>query len=142
MRSQRLSETAPKERVSIRGEQPKGFMQRMVDPDERAYALSGLRAMLELDGHAVETAADGETGLALLLAQSGPEVAVVDIGLPGISGYELAQRARAGGYGGHLIALTGYGQGRDLRRSMDAGFDAHLVKPVDAEKLRQQLAVA
>ena len=108
--------------------------------DDNADALSGLRSLLELDGHAVRTASDGKAGLDLLLSDR-PDVAVVDIGLPGFSGYEVAQRARAAGYTGALVALTGYGQDRDLKTSLAAGFDAHLVKPVDPEELRHVLAI-
>jgi signal transduction histidine kinase len=109
--------------------------------DDNTDALSGLRSMLELDGHAVQTAADGEAGLALLLRQS-PEIAIVDIGLPGIDGYEVARRSRAEGFRGRLIALSGYGQAQDLQRSRAAGFDAHLVKPVEPAQLQRILAGA
>ena len=65
-----------------------------------------------------------------------PDVAVVDIGLPGVSGYEVAARVRTAlGSTVRLIALTGYGQAEDRRRSHVAGFDAHLVKPVGVEDL-------
>ena len=93
-----------------------------------------MRAMLELAGHAVQTAADGPAGLAMLIGDA-PDVAIVDIGLPGIDGYEVARRSRAAGYRGRLIALSGYGQPRDLQRSLSEGFDAHLVKPVDPDQL-------
>ena len=112
---------------------------RVLVVDDNADALSGLRSLLELDGHVVRTAGDGEAGLALLLNER-PDVAVVDIGLPGFNGYEVARRARAAGYDGELIALTGYGQIRDLESSLAAGFDAHLVKPVDPEALREILS--
>jgi DNA-binding response OmpR family regulator len=95
--------------------------------------------MLELDGHTVRTAIDGATGLAML-TQAPPEAAIVDIGLPGIDGYEVARQSRAAGYGGLLIALSGYGQERDIRHSSDAGFDAYLIKPVDATALMRLLA--
>jgi CheY-like chemotaxis protein len=107
--------------------------------EDNADALCGLRSMLELDGHAVQTAADGEAGLVLLLRQA-PEIAIVDIGLPGIDGYEVARRSRAEGYRGRLIALSGYGRAEDLRRSAAAGFEAHLVKPVLPEELQRILA--
>jgi signal transduction histidine kinase len=107
--------------------------------DDNPDALAGLRSMLELAGHAVLTASDGPAGLAMLLADA-PALAVVDIGLPGIDGYEVARRSRAAGYRGRLIALSGYGQGRDAQRSIDEGFDAHLVKPVDPELLMGLLA--
>ena len=105
------------------------------DPD----VLDGLRSMLELDGHTVVTATDGNTGLALF-DPARPDAAVVDIGLPGMNGYELARCARAAGYSGLLIALSGYGQEGDARRALAAGFDVHMVKPVDARELARLLA--
>jgi CheY-like chemotaxis protein len=64
---------------------------------------------------------------------------VVDIGLPGMNGFDVAKRSRAEGYAGMLVALTGYGQGTDIKRALQSGFDAHLVKPLDAERLRRLL---
>ena len=106
--------------------------------DDNPDVLDGLRSMLELDGHTVQTAADGDTGLAMF-ERVQPDAAVIDIGLPGIDGYELARRTRAAGYSGMLIALSGYGQEGDVQRALAAGFDAHMVKPVDAGKLSQLL---
>ncbi len=97
-----------------------------------------MQAMLELDGHGVATAADGSTGLAQLLAQR-PDAAIVDIGLPGLDGFEVARRARAGGYAGRMVAVTGYGQAHSRRDALKAGFDAYLVKPVDAAQWRAAL---
>ncbi|NMM77739.1 hypothetical protein B2J89_13730 [Acidovorax sp. SRB_24] len=97
-----------------------------------------MQAMLELDGHGVATAADGRTGLAQLLAQR-PDAAIVDIGLPGLDGFEVARRARAGGYAGRMVAVTGYGQAHSRRDALKAGFDAYLVKPVDAAQWRAAL---
>jgi signal transduction histidine kinase len=116
-----------------------GGCSRVAVIEDNADALCGLRSMLELDGHAVQTAVDGETGLALLLRQA-PDIAIVDIGLPGIDGYELARRSRAEGYRGRLIALSGYGRSEDFQRSAAAGFEAHLVKPVVPEQLQRLLA--
>jgi CheY-like chemotaxis protein len=75
-------------------------------------------------------------------AQSRPDVALIDIGLPDVDGYEVARQLRAapGGRGIGLIAITGYGQAEDQRRAYEAGFDAHLTKPVAPERLRQVLA--
>jgi DNA-binding response OmpR family regulator len=101
--------------------------------------LAALRSKLEMDGHAVSTAADGLEGLAQLLKLR-PEVSIVDIGLPGLTGFELARRARAAGYGGRMIAVSGYGQARDEREALMAGFDAYLVKPVDRNQLRASLS--
>jgi signal transduction histidine kinase/CheY-like chemotaxis protein len=98
-----------------------------------------LRTMLEMWGHQVEVAADGQQGLDQALALR-PEVALVDIGLPLLDGYELARRVRAAlGREIFLIALTGYGQPHDYRRAFEAGFDAHLVKPAEPEELHELL---
>jgi signal transduction histidine kinase/CheY-like chemotaxis protein len=89
-------------------------------------------------GHSVTCAADGPSGLEALLA-SGPDVAFVDVGLPGFDGYEVARRARAAGSRSRLVALTGYGQSTDKQRAVEAGFDEHLVKPVLDDDLRGSL---
>ena len=107
--------------------------------EDNADARETLRRLLELQGHRVRVAAEGNTALETLRAAP-PEVALIDIGLPGIDGYEIARRVRAGG-GSRilLIALTGYGLTEDRRRTAEAGFDLHLVKPVDYEKLDEAL---
>jgi PAS domain S-box-containing protein len=94
--------------------------------DSRDMARHGL----ELLGQSVTTAADGETGMALALSES-PDAVFVDIGLPGLDGYEVGRRLREA-LGGRvlLVALTGYGRVDDRRKVREAGFDAHLVKPV------------
>jgi CheY-like chemotaxis protein len=89
-----------------------------------------MRHGLELLGQSVTTAADGETGIALALSES-PDAIFVDIGLPGLDGYEVGRRLReALGNPVLLVALTGYGRVDDRRKVREAGFDAHLVKPV------------
>jgi two-component system, sensor histidine kinase len=99
-----------------------------------------LRRVLELDGHEVREAGDGPQGIEVALAAR-PEVIIVDIGLPGLDGFEVARRLRAAlGKDPLLIALTGYGQPEDRRLSRDAGFDVHLVKPVSPEQLAAALA--
>jgi signal transduction histidine kinase/CheY-like chemotaxis protein len=96
-----------------------------------------LRRILELDGHRVEGARDGPEGVELALATA-PEVAFIDIRLPGIDGHEVARRIRAAlGSRVLLVALTA--QEQDRRRSSEAGFDAHLVKPVSYEDLTRVL---
>jgi CheY-like chemotaxis protein len=107
------------------------------NPDARRM----LRLMLELDGHDVHEAEDGISGLAQALHLR-PEVAIVDIGLPGLDGCELARRLRAtdAGRGMLLVAVSGYGQPEDQTLSREAGFDAHLVKPVDPDVLSRALA--
>jgi signal transduction histidine kinase/CheY-like chemotaxis protein len=109
----------------------------LVDDDDNVR--KALRRMLELDGHRVEVARDGPEGVGLALA-SAPEVAFIDISLPGIDGYEVARRIRAAlGSRVLLVAFTAYGQERDRRRSIAAGFDAHLVKPASDEELTRVL---
>ena len=106
------------------------------DPDNRKM----LRDLLELSGHQVEVAEDGVGGVEGAKAMQ-PDVAVVDIGLPGMDGYEVARRIRRDLGGAiRLIALTGYGQPEDRRRAAAAGFDAYLVKPVFADQLARALA--
>jgi signal transduction histidine kinase/CheY-like chemotaxis protein len=97
-----------------------------------------LRALLEAMGHEVHEAADGEAGVAAALRVR-PQIAVVDIGLPRVDGYEVARRLRAMTPGTGLVALTGYGREEDERRARAAGFDAHLLKPIDAERLKEAL---
>ena len=95
-----------------------------------------LRYLLEHAGHEVHEAADGPSGVEAILKVR-PDIALVDVGLPGLDGYEVARRIRADAAGGkvRLVALTGYGLPEDHRRSQEAGFDAHLVKPVDPASL-------
>jgi signal transduction histidine kinase len=101
-----------------------------------------LRTMLEIEGHDVQVAADGPGGVEAAVAAR-PDVAFIDIGLPGFDGYEVGRRVRDRlGRSVRLIALTGYGQAEDRNRSRDAGFDAHLVKPVSAEQLHDALAAS
>ncbi len=108
--------------------------------EDNADAREALGALLALGGHRVELAPDGVAGLDAALA-SRPDVALVDLGLPGLDGYELARRVRAAGARGmRLIALTGYGQPDDVRRARDAGFDVHLTKPVDPDELAAVIA--
>jgi CheY-like chemotaxis protein len=107
--------------------------------EDNGDVLAALRSKLELDGHSVSTAVDGIEGLSRLLRQK-PEVSIVDIGLPGLTGFELARHARAAGYAGRMIALSGYGAERDAQEALVAGFDAYLIKPVDRNQLRASLS--
>ncbi|HEY6555905.1 MAG TPA: hybrid sensor histidine kinase/response regulator [Polyangiaceae bacterium] len=85
--------------------------------------------LLQTSGHDVLAAENGPEGLEKILTFA-PEVAFVDIGLPGFDGFELARRARASGCKARLIAVTGYGQAEDKQRAADSGFDEHMTKPV------------
>jgi len=110
----------------------------LVDDNEDARLL--LADVLEAFGHRVKAAADGPEALALLEVFK-PDVAILDIGLPGMDGYELATRIRdmPRHQNLRLLALTGYGQPDDATRTRDAGFDVHLVKPIDVQRLLQHV---
>lgn len=100
-----------------------------------------LRRLLALDGHDVREAADGHAGLAALLSNP-PDVALIDVGLPGLSGYEVAAIARKNSALDRvrLVALTGYGRPEDRQAVLAAGFDEHLVKPVGPADLAHVLS--
>ncbi|MBE7367783.1 hybrid sensor histidine kinase/response regulator [Ramlibacter pallidus] len=109
---------------------PEGSHARVLLVDDNQDAADTAAALLQLSGYEVKVAYD--PGVALtLLDQFVPQVAVLDIGLPGMSGYELAQRVRAHRNGArcHLVALTGYGTAADIAKAGEAGFAQHLVKP-------------
>ena len=104
---------------------------RVLIVDDNVEAARTLGDLLALLGHDVTLAADGPTALAVS-ATAAPELVLIDIGLPGMDGYALAAALRAAGLErAALVAVTGYGRDEDLRRSSAAGFDHHLVKPVD-----------
>jgi PAS domain S-box-containing protein len=108
---------------------------RILVVDDSIDAAEMLAAALSLKGYNTRVAFDGPAALRIA-AEFRPAVVFLDIGLPVMDGYELARRLRAGGLDRcRLIALTGYGQEQDHARSREAGFDAHLVKPVDLERL-------
>ena len=109
--------------------------------EDNKDARETLKMLLELQGHRVHAAADGVEGLEAALHLR-PEVMLVDVGLPRLDGYELARRVRsAGGWAQRplMVAVTGYGQPEDRARALEAGFDAHLAKPVDAATLEEIL---
>jgi CheY-like chemotaxis protein len=109
--------------------------------EDNPDARETLRLLLELEGHRVAAADTGERGIALALEKPFT-VALIDIGLPDIDGYHVAQRIRSAPAGQRvvLVALTGYGQPEDVRRAREAGFDAHVVKPVDPDTLAKTLS--
>jgi signal transduction histidine kinase len=110
--------------------------------EDNEDARETLRRMLELDGHRVRVAADGVAGLEAMRAAV-PEIALIDVGLPRMDGYELARRIRrdiGGERRPYLVAVTGYGLPEDRARTREAGFDLHLVKPVEMAELDDVLA--
>jgi signal transduction histidine kinase len=125
------------------GEAPAPAVQprRILVVDDNRDSAHSLATLLRLFGNEVQAAHDGASALAAA-ERFRPEVAILDIGLPGMDGYELARRLRQlPGLGSlRLAALTGYGSEEDRRRSRDAGFDDHLVKPVEMESLQAFLA--
>jgi two-component system CheB/CheR fusion protein len=107
----------------------------LVVEDQKMTAMA-MAKMLELEGYEVQTAGDGPSALETSRSFL-PHAVFLDIGLPGMDGYEVARRLRAQPETQHIriIALSGYGQREDIRRSREAGCDGHLVKPADLEVL-------
>jgi len=114
---------------------------RILVVDDNVDGADMLATLLELSGHETATAYSGTEALSAAHALR-PEVAFLDIGLPGMDGYELARRLRSAPEHGQavLVALTGWGGEDDKRRSAEAGFDYHLTKPVDAAEVKALLA--
>jgi len=115
-----------------------GRGRRILIIEDDADSRESLRMQLASAGHDVYEAANGTEGLAAA-AHVKPEVVLLDLGLPGLDGYQVAQQLRAADGCPRLIAITGYGQPQDRARSIVAGFDHHLVKPFDAAELRRLL---
>jgi PAS domain S-box-containing protein len=111
--------------------------------DDNADAVESMALMLRLSGFQVVSAASGEQGL-VLAARHRPHAALIDVGMPGLNGYEVARRLRREAWGRDmmLIACTGWGQPEDRRRTQEAGFNHHLVKPCDPESVLRLLAEA
>jgi CheY-like chemotaxis protein len=121
---------------------PEAVMRRRIlVVDDNPDSAESLRLLLELLGADVRAVLDGFAALAALDTYH-PDVVLLDIGMPGMDGYQLAREARRRPVGRHvtLIALTGWGQEEDRRRSLEAGIDYHLVKPVDIAALERLLA--
>jgi signal transduction histidine kinase/CheY-like chemotaxis protein len=112
---------------------------RVLVVEDHDDARRSLQRLLQLWGHTVHVAEDGAAGVSLA-ASVRPDIALVDIGLPGLDGYEVARRIRAKlADAVRLVALTGYGQPEDEARARAAGFDVHLVKPVTAAHLARTI---
>src|SRR5688572_17353125 len=110
---------------------------RILVVDDNADAGESIAVFMRIEGHDVRTVTDAMQALGCFDAFA-PQVAIIDIGLPGMNGYELAAsiRASAGAAAPLMIALTGYGQAEDFDRSRDAGFDHHFVKPADLKTIQ------
>jgi two-component system, sensor histidine kinase len=115
-----------------------GPARRVLVVEDNEDAREMLRNLLHILGHEVHEACDGASGIEEA-RRVRPDAALIDIGLPGIDGYEVARRIRAEVPGARLVAVTGYGQPEDRERALAAGFDVHLVKPVDLDQLQRLL---
>ena len=115
---------------------PAASRRRVLVVDDNPDATETMSILLKLSGHEIEIAHDGDSALEAA-ERFKPQVILLDVGLPGMHGYEVAERLRSLPENENvvLVALTGYGQERDRVRAMEAGFDYHFVKPVDFEKL-------
>ena len=114
---------------------------RILVVDDNADAAQTLGMVLELSGHQVHLAHDGEQAVSKA-RDLAPEIALVDIGLPKLNGYGVAEAIRAESWGEKmlLIALTGWAQEEDKRRALAAGFNFHLTKPVDPDQVDELIA--
>ena len=117
-----------------RAEAPVRRARRVVIVEDSEDARLSLQKILEREGHTVHTAADGPSGFDAISSLQ-PDVALIDIGLPGIDGYRLAEQLRSTGQSIYLIALTGYGLAEDRHRAHASGFHAHLTKPPPMHRL-------
>lgn len=116
-------------------QEPRSGKLRVLVVEDNEDNRDALRLLVEHLGHEVDAVEDGLRGVARALADR-PDVMLVDIGLPGLDGYEVARRVRGAlGRAVKLVAVTGYGQPEDRRRAIAAGFDQHLTKPVDYDTL-------
>ena len=121
--------------------EPRHGARRVLIADDNVDALDTLGALLRADGHVVYTASNGIEALEVA-ARCRPDIMLLDIGMPDLDGYDVARRVRAQSWGAGitLIAVTGWGQPEDRKRSDSAGFDAHLVKPLDPMVLAQTMS--
>jgi PAS domain S-box-containing protein len=134
-----LTAVSPTEAAA--GAAPRRRALRVLVVEDSEDTAEMMQALLEIDGHQVQTAGSGPAALEVAAATR-PDVVLLDIGLPGLDGYQVAQRLRADPVlrDVALIAASGYGQEADRQRSREAGFDRHLVKPLDPHELREILA--
>ena len=134
--------TPPPAAASDRFEPIRSAQEPVVVADDNLDAAESLAAVLELEGYAVHLARDGVQALALA-REVNPVACFLDIGMPGLNGYEVARQLRQLDHGSApwLVATTGWGQAEDRRRALEAGFDMHMTKPIDLNKVSQALMV-
>lgn len=128
-------------RATRRGDAAALVRHRILVADDNPDALESLALLLECDGHQVWKAANGAEAIELA-AKWRPELALLDIGMPVLDGYEAARRMRSEDWGKRMmiVALSGWGQSSDVQRSRESGFDSHLVKPASFDALAQLLS--
>ena len=131
-----MVEGDPERPSSVSTDTPPGLTLRILVVDDNRDAAESLRMLLEAGGHSVKTAYDGPSALKRVEAFR-PDVVLLDLGLPGMDGVEVARRTRGTPHGRHvhIVAVTGWGQDEDKARTSEAGFDGHLTKPIDAQDL-------
>jgi len=134
---------APGDHVTeeIEAEAVRPEFKRIIAADDNVDTLHAVALLLRMKGHDVETAVDGVDALKKVQAHP-PDIALLDIGMPGMDGYEVARRIRREPWGQNvlLVATTGWGAQRDKQQAQAAGFDAHLTKPVDLDALERLIA--
>ncbi len=118
---------------------PTPSAKRILIIEDDADGREALRMQLLMAGHEVHEAKDGESGIEIS-QRVRPDVVILDVGLPGLDGYEVARRLKRTQSCPRLVAVTGYGQPEDRQRARTAGFDKHLTKPVDPDELQRALA--
>lgn len=130
-----MAQDAPAQ-VAASPQEPAAAPRSVLIADDNRDGLESLAALLSMHGHQVHVAADGSEALAQAERER-PDVVLLDIGMPGLTGYEVAARIRASEWGRKmlLIALTGWGQAQDQARARAAGFDHHITKPLELERL-------
>ncbi len=123
------------------GDQQTRFSRRILIVDDNEDSANSLAVFLQLLGNETHTAFDGVEAVEKAAALQ-PDVVLLDIGMPKLNGYEAARRIRAQPWGEHmvLVAITGWGQDQDRRQALEAGFDSHMVKPIDPASLTTALA--
>ena len=115
-----------------------GSLRRVLVAEDNRDSAESLQMLLSILGHEVTVAYDGPSALKAAAACA-PDVMLLDIGLPQLDGYEVAKRIRERGVNALLIAVTGWVHEEDKRRALEAGFDAHLTKPIDVAALEKLL---
>ena len=122
-----------------RRDAPRTFTSRRVlVVDDNRDGADSLAQLVVMFGHAADVAYDGPTALEKAEANP-PEIVLCDIGLPGMSGYEIARALRGANAGIQLFAVSGYAQSEDVRQAVEAGFNGHLAKPVDVAEIKRLL---